>query len=176
MRFWRWFFLGLSDRSGLWMLIDRWCILHIVVGAVSAWCIEVCIHDAAQTVLLPLAGIFIGLSFAAGNAQTLLQQKEIQEFSLYLPDEIETHLYTFQLAILVILVTLCAWGLAGLQVFSLQVFQAPCIQLFIEACLYFLASLTLRECWHVVLASQILFFIRHCAQKEKDKKRQKGGF
>lgn len=173
MEFWKWFFLGLSDRSGLQTLfIDRWCIIHIAIGFISAWYIEVCIHDAAQTVLLPLAGIFIGLSFAwAGNTQALLQQKEIREFFLYLPDKIEAHLYTFQLAILVILVTLCAWGLAGLKVFLLPIFQTPCIQLLIETCLYFLASLTLRECWNVVYGSQILIFVSHRAQEEKDKKR-----
>lgn len=174
-KFWRWFFLGLEDRSGLSeLLINRWCIVHIVVGFIFAQSISVSLDDAARTILLPLAGIFVGLSFAwAGNAQALLQKREIQKISAHLPDGIEAYIYIFQLAILVILVTLVAWGLAGLKIFSLQIFQAPCVQLFIKTCLYFLASLTLRECWHVVLGSQILILTRHEVRRVEDREKHK---
>ena len=168
-------FLGIKSRSGLQRLfINWWCIIHIVIGVILTYNIEVSLHDAARTILLPLAGIFVGLSFAwAGNAQALLQKDEIQKISVYLPDEIETYVYTFQLAILVILVTLGSWGLAGLKLFSLQMFQAPCIKLLTEICLYFLASLTLRECWHVVLGSQILILTRYHVRKIESEKNKK---
>lgn len=174
-KFWEWFFLGLEERSGLEELfINWWCIVHLIVGFVLAQSIDVSLDEAAQTILLPLAGIFVGLSFAwAGNAQALLQKKEIQKISLHLPDGIEAYIYIFQLAILVILVTLIAWGLAGLKIFSLQIFQAPCVQLLIETCLYFLASLTLRECWHVVLGSQVLILARHKVQDIENKEKHK---
>ena len=37
-----------------------------------------------------------------------------------------------------------------------------------EAGLYFMASLTLRECWHVVMGSQLLILSRHQARKSED--------
>lgn len=171
-KFWRWFFLGLNDRSGIRELfVNCSCVVHIFIGVILAWGIEVCLHDAARTILLPLAGIFVGLSFAwAGNAQALIQEDEIRKIAVYLPDGIETYIYTFQMAILVILVTLGAWGLAGLEVFSIWIFQSPFARLLVEICLYFLASLTLRECWHVVLGSQMLILTRYYVRKVENEK------
>ena len=167
--FWKWLFCGLNDRPGFLQLIDRWFPFHVVIGLVLAKFVDMSLHEAAQTFLLPLAGIFIGLSFAwVGNALALLQASEIEKIANYHPDGIRTYVYTFQLAILVILLTLVAWGLAGLKVFTLPVFSNSCIQYGIEAGLYVMASLTLRECWHVVIGSQLLILSRHQIRKSKD--------
>lgn len=162
-KFWKWFFVGLNDQSGLRQLfINLCCIFHIIIGFTLAYLVDVPTQKAAQTILLPLAGILIGLSFAwSGNAQALIQKKEIELLASYHPDRIETYINTFQLAILVILVTLVFWGLAGLEVFSPENIESLCALFFIEAFLYFLASLTLRECWQVVLFSQELILIRY---------------
>jgi len=161
-QFWRWLFFGLQDRPGYRQLVNWWLFLHICVGFAVAQFVGVSIHEAAQTFLLPLAGIFIGLSFAwVGNAQALLQESEIEKIAEHHPDGIRTYVYTFQLAILVILVTLVAWGFAGLKVFDTPMFCKKYVQLSIEATLYFLASLTLRECWHVVIGSQLMVLTRH---------------
>ena len=128
--------------------------------------VRVPIQEASQTILLPLAGIFVGLSFAwAANAQALLSEPEIEKLSEYLPDGISTYIFTFQLAILVILVTLVAWGLAGLGIFEAKIFCANRMRFSIEWALYFLASLTIRECWHVVLGSQSLVLAQNKIRK-----------
>lgn len=173
--FWKWFFQGLNGKPGLLRLFDRWLVLHVGVGFGLAWLVEVPLHEAARTLILPLAGIFIGLSFAwAGNAQALLQTKKIEAIAGYHPDGIRHYVYTFQLAILILLVTLIAWGLAGLEVvsseslrrkFSLSYHTRHAASYLVEAFLYFLSSLTLRECWHVVLGSQSLILLRHDARK-----------
>lgn len=114
---------------------------------------------AAQTVLFPLAGIFVGLSFAwVGNAQAVLQSTEIERLIKENPGGVEAYAYTFQSAILAILVTLVAWGLA-----ALGVFDQPCgwecpgwMYPATVAGLFALASLTVRECWHVVMGAQLL--------------------
>lgn len=161
-QFWRWLFLGLQDRPGYRQLVNWWLIVHIAIGTAVAQLVGVSVHEAAQTFLLPLAGIFIGLSFAwVGNAQALLQESEIEKIAEHHPDGIRTYVYTFQLAILVILVTLVAWGFAGLKVFDAAIFCNKYVQASIEASLYFLASVTLRECWHVVIGSQLMILSRH---------------
>src|SRR5690606_18633894 len=66
------------------------------------------------------------------------------------------YVFTFQSAILSILVTLVLWGLAGLGLFD-QPCPWQCPQVLYPAMrgiLFFLASLTLRECWHVILGAQ----------------------
>ena len=62
--FWKWLFCGLNDRPGFLQLIDWWFPFHVVIGLVLAKVVDMSLHEAAQTFLLPLAGIFIGLSFA----------------------------------------------------------------------------------------------------------------
>lgn len=162
-KFWRWFFRGLKTRSGIEkLLFNWWLFFHVFAGVGLALWIKTPPHEAAQAILLPLAGVLIGLTFSwSGNAQALIQKSEIGKLAEHHLDGLEVYVYTFQSAVLVILVTLVAWGLAGLEVFSSRYLEIRCALFFIEACLYFLASLTLRECWSVVLLSQALILARH---------------
>lgn len=178
-QYWKWFFRGIDGRKpGLFSMFDRWILFHLIVAAGLTYLVPVSVKEAASTVLLPLASIFIGLSFAwAGNAQALMQTEEIEELSQHVPGGLQSYAYKFQTAILVILVTLCAWGLAGLGLFENQKSvckHLPCDYLkhAVQGCLYFLASFTLRECWHVVLGSQIMLISRHSIKKGKQKRSQ----
>lgn len=160
-RFWTWFFFGLQSTSGLARLFDRWLPLHAFVGLSLAFLVQKPLADIATTFLLPLAGILVGLSFAwAGNAQAILQTDELEKLSKRLPDGIETYLYVFQEAILLILVTMTLWGLAALGLFC-------ALETLAKIILFFLASLTLRECWHVVLGSQIMILTRYSIREHE---------
>ncbi len=105
----------------------------------------------------------VGLSFAwAGNAQALMQTPEIEKLSIYHPGGFVEYVYTYQTAILAILVTLAFWGLAGLRVFDCvwpSPFQ-PRLYFAVRLFLFTLCSLTLRECWHVVMAAQLMLVLR----------------
>lgn len=156
--FWKWMLRGMKDKPGYHQLLDRWLFVHVVVGIVVALVVDMPLDKAAQTILLPLAGIFVGLSFAwVGSAQAILQKNEIMALAKHHPDGVQTYVYTFQLAILVILITLILWGLAGLGIFN-SFGKLPKITT--EIVLYFFSSLTLRECWHVVMGSQHLILSR----------------
>jgi hypothetical protein len=133
------------------------------------------IQHAGVSLLLPIAGVFIGLTFAwGGNAQALLQTDELAKLSSYRDGGYEEYVYTYQSAILLILLTLCLWALAGLGIFD-QVWpttahgvQYKCI----ASILFFFSSMTVRECWQVVIGSQAMllvrFKIRRRAQQSKN--------
>ena len=174
-RFWRWLFFGLeSKQSGIGRVWDRWLVLHIAVALAVSLTLPVPIETAAKTILLPLAGLLIGLSFAwAGNAQVLMQEQEIIDLSEYHPDGIENYIYTFQMAILIILVTLVLWGLAGLEFLNLvEQYCSSSARFVFECVLIFFASLTIRECWHVVLGSQLLMLSRLKIRKARKSTRE----
>lgn len=117
--YWHWFFKGSGGKPGYRRLIDKWIFIHIPIGLVMSFLVPVCLEQAANAVLLPLAGIFIGLSFAwAGNAQALMQSDEIRLLSDHHEGGFVDYVYVYQTAILAILVTLVFWGLAGLQIFD----------------------------------------------------------
>ena len=157
LRFWNW-----------------WLLVHILIGTALAVLVKADLQTAANTVLLPLAGIFVGLSFAwAGNAQALLQSPEIEEITRHHEGGFAEYVFVFQTAIFTILVALVLWGLAGLGVFDahLPPVEYPYFYAILKGVLFFVSSLTLRECWHVVLGAQWMLLVRQeikKAHKTKD--------
>jgi len=161
--FWRWFFVGSGAGPGIRRFFDLWIFVHLAVGITASFIVPVSLQQAGTSLLLPLAGIFIGLTFAwGGNAQALLQTDEIQKFSTFRDGGYEEYIYTYQAAVLLILAALIGWGIAGLGIFD-QVWptnsQGDAYHI-ISAILFFLASITVRECWHVVIGAQALLLIR----------------
>jgi len=160
--FWRWFLLGGKGR-GWRKFADRWLLLHLAVGWALAFLVPAGLSSAATTVLLPLVGILIGLSFAwAGNAQALLQTEEIEQLAEYRQGGFEEYVYTYQTAILIILSSVVLWGVAALGIFDLSCPWAcpSSIYFSTKVFLYGFSSITIRECWHVVLGAQMMLLMR----------------
>lgn len=161
--FWGWFLRGLNGPPGIRKLANGWLLLHLSVGIALTYLVPVTLREAANSVLLPLTGIFIGLSFAwGGNAQALLQTDEVDDFTTFHPQGPAHYIFTFQAAIVAILATLGFWGLAGLgildQRWPVTVTSSP--YRIVSIIMYALTSLTVRECWHVVLGAQTLLLLR----------------
>lgn len=155
--YWQWFFKGSGGNAGYWRIFNRWIVLHLVVGTFISFIVKDNLSMCANTVLLPLVGILIGLSFAwAGNAQTLMRSGEIGLLSEYHEGGFVEYVYLYQTAILIILVTLVFWGFAGLNIFD-KWWPTPNASrpyFALKAFLFMLASLTLRSCWQVVMGAQ----------------------
>lgn len=166
--FWSWLFKGSGNGAGLKRFLDRWILLHIAVGLALAVLTPISLKDAAVTLLLPVAGIFIGLSFAwGGNAQALLQSTEIENMSSFRDGGYVEYVYTFQAAILLILFVLVLWAVAGLGVFDTvwPTCSNHYLYFLISFFLFFFSSLTVRECWHVVLGAQSMLLARFQIRK-----------
>jgi hypothetical protein len=173
MGYWRWFFFGDgTSRPGILKFANLWLFFHALIGILLASAIPVRLDEASKTFLIPLAGIFVGLSFAwGGNAQALLQTTEIEEMTGKHSGGFASYVYTFQTAILVILATLIMWGFAGLDVFD-KLWPTPFrphSYFAVSATLYGLASIAMRECWHVVLGVQMLLLARRAIRERSGK-------
>lgn len=165
--YWKWLFRGINGQMGLAKFFDRWMIVHAILAFLGAKFITVPLQEVSTTLMLPFASIFIGLSFAlAGNAQTLLLSKELRKLFNQHPDGLKNYLYTFQTSILILLVLLIGWGAAGFGMFSIA--NAYHMQFSVKVVLYFLSSVALRECWHVVLGSQILVLYKYFLEELSD--------
>ena len=185
MNFWQWFFLGSSEpesgpqkstgskksKPGILAYFDIWLIGHLCIGAILMLIVPMAINDAARSILLPLAGIFIGLTFAwGGNAVSLMQSDEINVIANFNRGGMQVYAFRFQAAILILLVTMVCWGLAGLNVFepirankNLKINYA-----IIEVFLYFFISLSIRDCWHIVMGAQSMVLLRRSVKKVLD--------
>ena len=168
LSYWRWFFVGREKAAGWKKFINWWLLAHVAVGVAGALVIKGSVVQSAQTVLLPLAGVFVGMSFAwVGNIQGILQSEEAEKLYSAHPGGAENYAYTFQSAILVVLIAISLWGVAGLGVFDQHCWWNCSARPYaiLKFWLFFLISLAIRECWHVVLGAQLLLltqrFIRH---------------
>jgi len=174
--FWRWMAKGSGSKPGYRRLVNKWLVFHLAVGAVFALIVPVTLATAASTVLLPLAGILIGLSFAwAGNAQALLQASEVEEMTEFHPGRFTEYVFAYQAAILAILVTLVFWAIAGFEVFDKQ-WPTPVhkkLYLATKVLAFTLSSLTLRECWHVVLGAQWMLLSKKVIRDSERSSRRK---
>lgn len=192
IKFWTWFFKGdtVEDyhadpskgpcpkgTAGIRAYFDRWLIFHIAVGFLLMFFVPMRINEAARSILLPLAGIFIGLTFAwGGNAVTLMQSEEINILADYKPGGLREYVFKFQAAILVLLFTMVVWGLAGLDIFESLYCnsQLNIIYKSIEVILYSFVSLSLRDCWHVVMGAQAMVLYKRSIIKAINDKKKRG--
>ncbi len=168
--YWHWFFKGSGAKAGFRRILNAWILLHLSIGFVMTLLVEVDLQAAANAVLLPLAGILVGLSFAwAGNAQALMQTSEINEMADFNEGGFEEYVFVYQTAILTILITLVFWGIAGLSIFDKQwPTQVHNGWYFgIKIILFALSSLTLRECWHVVMGAQWMLLVQRKIRRSR---------
>lgn len=174
MSFWRWFFGSRGHRAGLLSYVDRCLFLHAAVGVALAVFAPACLSQAATAALLPLAAVFIGLSFGWGaNALVLLQTTEIEALADHHEEGLSVYAYTYLSAILVILSALVLWGIAALGFFDSVWPTAARERAYFatKALLYALTSLTLRECWSVVQSGQLLLLARRVIRRVEESKK-----
>jgi len=170
LSYWHWFFRGSGGRPGFLRLLNWWLIGHICIGTILSFAVKAELQNAANTVLLPLAGIFIGLSFAwAGNAQALLQSSEMEEIARYHKGGFTEYVFVFQMAILMILVAMVLWGFAGLGIFDahLPAAKFPKFYTLLKGALFTFSSFALRECWHVILGAQWMLLSQYEMKKAR---------
>jgi hypothetical protein len=157
--YWRWFLQGSGGRPGYRSVISAWLVLHVAAGAILAWSVDLSLERSASTVLIPLVSVLVGLSFAwGGNAVGLLQTKGVRDLTSQHPGRLPEYAFIFQTAILVVLVALVVWGVAGLGVFDARWPTSARGKSYavLETLLYAIASLTVREAWHVAFGTQAL--------------------
>lgn len=176
IKYWTWFFKGSGSKPGFRRLLNVWMIFHLFMGLIFSFIVPGKLEDIANTVLLPLLGILIGLSFAwAGNAQALIQTTEIEELSKYHKGGFVEYVFVYQTAILAILITLILWAVAGLSVFDERwPTENRCIiYVCLKLVLFTFCSLTLRECWHVVMGAQWMLLTQRKIRELKNKNQRK---
>ena len=171
VRFAHWFFKGTGAKPGIRKILNLRLLFHFIVGYVVFLIVPVDLKSAGNTGLLPLTGILVGLAFAwGGNAQALLQTPEIEALAKRHPGGFEEYIFSYQLAIFLILTALCSWGLAGLGVFDQPSPFSWGHRLYPVAgtMLYGIASLAIQECWSVVRGAQLFLMMRNTIRKARD--------
>ena len=163
INFWLWLLKGSGGKRGVGHLISWSLLIHIAVGLSLGHFVDKRLDVVADTVFLPLAGILVGLTFAwGGNAQAVLQTSQIRRMARHTEGGLADYAGYYQLAILLVLITLAAWGVGAMGLFEgLAPRPTPTLPYrCVAALLYFLTSLTVGECWGVVDSARMLLLAR----------------
>lgn len=174
-RFWKWVFSGIKDNngvssSGLKQFIDVWLILHILLSVLSSSLLAGNFLRFSQTVVFPLISALMGISLAwIGTSISIVTSNELRLFMKSHPGGVVTLIYTYQLAILVLVVTLALWYIPSfITVGSLPPFLTKKSVLSITRfCLMLCLSISIRECWHVIKQTSSAM-IAYIAVKERE--------
>ena len=160
--FWYWLFCGSGGKPGFSRIINGWMLVHCGVAFWLALYVPIELREATNSILAPLAGLLIGLAFAwAANAQALLQCEEVEEIVKNTKGGFPDYVYTYQLSVFIVLLTMILWGLASLGVFD-KIWPKIDSHYYIgcKYVLYLMTSLTIRTCWHVVMGAQLMLIVR----------------
>lgn len=150
--FWSWLFR--KDRHGdrgLANVINRWLAFHLILAGVGAAILPVAADTLARSAALPGAALLVGLSFGwAGRSAGLLQDKDFSAFIIDHGPPAEGYIYSFQLAILAVLVFVAVAVLIAAGGLPLSSGSVEFDGRWNRFWLIFLGSLAVRECWGVI--------------------------
>lgn len=141
-----------------------------MVGGLAAALVDLPLAEVSTKALFPLMAMFIGLTFSwAGNAHALLQSPEIRRATNDHPGGLAAYVFSFQLCILVLLVTMAAWvaPLLELRYFLPSQVGLDAFNALAEGALYGLISLAMRSSWHAVLGANMLLLLRAATMGSK---------
>lgn len=197
--FWKWFLFGHEAGAGWRRIVDGWVVGHVIIGFCLFVTIPMPTMKASGVVLIPLASIFIGLTFAwIANVQSILASSEIEKFVEYRSGGFPEYVFPFQLGVLTVLICLLAWGLAGVGVMGFAFGKCSALlkgdgggnaftwskvaweSIFgecrgfsiSEVALYSLISFSVRECWRLISGTMLLLISRHVIAKHENSRNQ----
>lgn len=170
LSFWHWLFAPGGRRR--WLNLGLF--VHLGIGVGLALVVQQDLADRARSVILPLAGVLVGLTFAwTATAITIVSSKE---FRLVMEDSRQGVRGTanyFQLAILTVLASTILWAIAGLGPYnappSIDAAQA---NLCASVALFGFTSFAVAECWSAVNLTRLTLLayntVRQVEEQKKD--------
>lgn len=165
----RWLLKGSNGVAPGWKCLTPGWPWHLSVALSLPFAVQKNPSEIASSILLPLVGALIGLTFAwAGNANALLQTDEFQLVRRTAKVGIEEYVNYYQLVILIVLATCVGWGIVGLGPFGESKHYVWINRLALFP-LFFLTSLAIRESYFVVdFARQKLIAREMVSEAKKD--------
>ncbi len=168
-RFWKWFLFGLGarekSRPGYRRLLSWFIVLDVMLGIGAMFLTDKSFEQLATSVLVPLAGVFVGVSLTwGGAAQSTMDSNELRMMGLARSDgEYADYPYAFQSAVLVIFTSLVLWGGAGMGLWDkiVKLAAGPWLRIVIGAILVGFISMSIRLCWQMILFSHELLLAKN---------------
>jgi hypothetical protein len=165
--FWTWFLKGSKKGPrGARNILNMFLVVHVCVAVLATSLMAADPISFAQKALFPASSILIGLSMAwSTRASTILQAKDLRDLLFNETRPAEDYIYGFQLSILVVIVMIVYVATMAGGGIKVAVFGPPLDMQASAFWMYFLISLTLRECWGVINATNMISMLEYMRVK-----------
>lgn len=175
--FWRWFFCWEKSYPGYKRVINFWLCCDALISILITHFTSISLEEIANKTLLPLCSVFVGIAVsAATNGHAIVTSSEIRDLAISNEGGLEDYVYSFYIAILGLLITICYWGFLTLKVlnFDANIMQNKCFSLSLkELFLFFglfLISLSIRLSWRTLISVPLFVLVSQQVRNNTDKK------
>lgn len=152
--FWKWLFEKNSSTNlrGISNIINIWLLFHLIAAIILAFIFKAPASEISKSAALPGAAALIGLAFGwAGRSTSLLQEKNFSEFIINYGPPAEGYIYSFQLAILSVIIFISIALALTAGGFGISLGNHTKDELANKFILFFFGSIAARESWGIVL-------------------------
>ncbi|WP_156000835.1 hypothetical protein [Sphingopyxis sp. MC1] len=171
INFWKWLAIkGLNGKRGITPLFDRWILLHCAIAAALVAFLNIDPFKFAGKALFPAASILVGMAVAwTSRASTILHDAKFREAIISDDNPPESYFYSYQLSLLIMISTVVYISIMAAGGFSFYVIDRNISSLSSGFFLYFLLSVSIRECWSIVNFSSLLSILNDKATREQQR-------
>ena len=169
--FWAWM-RDRSERGGMKRWFNWTLVVHTIIGVALAYVVPGELADRAKSVVLPLAGVLVGLTFAwAATAISVVSSPEFRRIMAGSSQGVRGTANYFQLAIFVVLGSTLLWAFVGLGPFSAWP-GAPVeiVNRIAAAFLFAVTSLAIAECWSAVNLTRLTLLAFNIVRESDESK------
>ncbi|WP_100258991.1 hypothetical protein [Qipengyuania seohaensis] len=169
--YWSWFSAKSGRKTGYRLLFSRWTLLDLGVAAALTIGLKLNGFEFAQKALFPAASILAGMAFAwTSRASTILNNAEFRDRIIGENNPLSDYVYGFQTSILILFCCVVYIAIMAAGGFSFS-FISDDVSVFISSFwMYFLISITIRECWSVINFTNLLTLLDdHTRDRPTDK-------
>lgn len=154
--FWSWL-IDPAEGGGRRRWLTWHLVGHLFLGFVLASRFSGELSERARSVILPLAGVLVGLTFAwAATAINIVSTPEFRRAMMGSKAGVRGTANYFQFAILAVLSTTVLWAIVGLGPYnSFSGWDPASVNIWAARLLFAYTSFAIRECWGAINVTRL---------------------
>lgn len=160
-----------KKKPGIRLLFDRWIIFHACVAAFLVNSLNANPFDFAARALFPAASILVGMAVAwTSRASAIMHDEKFRKRIIAEDNPAENYFYSYQLSLLIMITTVSYISLMAAGGLRYNFISYDISTKASGFWLYFLLSLSIRECWSIVNFSSLLSILSDRVSKSDETK------
>lgn len=144
-------------RTGYKLLLTKWLLADFLIAAALTFGLKIDGFEFADKALFPAASILVGMAVAwTARASFIINDYDFRNSMITKDNPIEDYVYGYQLSILILFVCIVYVAIMAAGGFNFHIYDATLSAHLSSFFMYFLMSVTIRECWSVINFTNML--------------------